>query len=281
MKTLADRIFVVIPDTAQGLSMKAAQRATGQSSAHVRRAFEALHAANRARIVKRGCGGALYLVHPESEVTTCVVCRREFTPPVAKRSDSRGVRRSQRKTCSRKCHAALGWLAHPEKRGDRCKALSAAQSTPKAMARIAAHNKRRWAKPEEHEKLREQNRLRWKDNPEKRFEYGAKLAIINGTPEKKKFYSEMRKAHWADPVKRKKMYDAATASQRVAAYREKLSRITKERWADPVWRAKWAKKQSAHMRNSGQAKRMVAAKTAKRKARATKVPQSTFTGAPA
>jgi hypothetical protein len=234
MKTLADRIFDLIPRTRCGLSLKDAMAGTRQSQVHVRAAFDALHKAGRGKIVKRGRGGALYLILPSGNVRSCVVCHKEFTPPVGVWRGTVRKRMSTRKTCSRSCHAAYGWLAHPEKREARCKALSAAQSTPEALARTAAHNKRRWSNPEEHEKLREQNSKRWKGNPEKYFEYCARLAIINGTPEKREFYSKLRKENWADPE-----YAAMVKAKSAASLREQTRRANagarlKARWGDPV-----------------------------------------------
>lgn len=233
MKPLADRIFDLIPRTPHGLSLQAAKQAARQDTAHVRAAFDALHDTQRAIIVKRGRGGALYLVHRDTKVLACVVCHTEFTRKP----------QSKRLTCSRPCHAAYGWR-DPVKAEARRKALSAAQSTPKALARTAATNKRRWAKPEEHEKLAEQSRNRWKD-PDFRAVVSAKIRVNHQAPEMRAFYSKKRKEDWARPEYAAMVKAKSAASLREQARRARSSQMMKDRWADPAIRAKFIRANAA------------------------------------
>lgn len=239
MKSLSERILALMPDTAHGLSLRAAIATTGEGVPHVRAAFTKLADAKMAKIVKRGNGNALYLVKADSPVLACAVCCAEF---------ERGPK-SKRETCSNFCHAALRHRrATPEQKELWRETLSRVQSSPKALARTAAHNKRRWADPEQHVRLSKQNRERARirrEDPEAFERYRAMMRLINGSPEKKKLYSDLRKQWWADPVMRKKMTEAVNASEAVQEYRRNFGEHNKRRWRDPELRAKYTKANSA------------------------------------
>lgn len=230
MKPLADRVLALIPNTSHGLSLKSAVKELRQDIPHVRAAFEALEKSGRARMVRRGRGGALYLLLPTVAVLVCAVesCRREFTRPPA----------SKRVTCSRPCWASFGWR-DPEKAAKRRAKISEVHKTPEALARTAAFNKRRWSKPGEREKLALQNSRRWKGRIEEFERYRAKMRIIQTEPERRKMYSDLRKEWWADPKMRKRMTDAVNASAAVQEYRKNFGKFLKQRWADPEFRAKY------------------------------------------
>lgn len=74
------------------------------------------------------------------------------------------------------------------------------------------------------------------------------MRLINGSPEKKKRYSDLRKQWWADPVMRKKMTDAVNASAAVQEYRKSFGEENRRRWQDPELRAKYTAANAA--RNS-------------------------------
>jgi hypothetical protein len=90
--------------------------------------------------------------------------------------------------------------------------------------------------------------------------------FTHGTPEKRKFYSDLRKRDWANPEYAAMVKAKSAASLREQARRKRMSEIAKARWADPVWRAGWAKKQSKYMK-SGAARKMLKAKAVKKAAR--------------
>lgn len=253
LPTLADEIAAVLPLMlpvyVDGPSLKDIAQAIGADIASVRKASVELNSRGRANLMRRLNSREQFLVPVKYRVDglrTCSQCRSLF--PMRYQEKSGKLRFHDRRTCSDKCHRAAGWT--DENRGRRCAALSAAQSTPKALARIVAHNKQRWSKPGERERLAEQNRREWAD-PVKKALRSQSIAKVNGQPHMRKFYSELRKQHWADPVKRQKMYEAATRSQRTQAYRKKLSTLTRERWRDPVWRKKWTE---ANRRKAGNRK---------------------------
>lgn len=225
-KRLSQEVFEAIPDTAIGLAMGEARRIVGADSAHVRQAFSELDVAGAATMVKRGKGGALFVVLPHFKTLACAVCHWEY-----KRSH-----KSKRLTCSRACHASLGWR-DPDKAAKRRQALKASQNTPKAALRISAHNKKRWSDPKQHDALAAQNRREWQDH-EKSAIRSAKIRLKHQRPESRQFYSDLRKKAWADPVMRQKMHDAAAASQKTQAYREKMSAIAIARNKSPEFRAK-------------------------------------------
>lgn len=230
MKSLAARILELVPGATGGLSLRAAVKALGQDIPHTRAAFEALDKSGRARLFRRGRGGALYLAPPDSAVLICAIetCRTEF----------QRAPKSKRLTCSRACHGALGWK-DPVKAAKRRAAISTEHRSPEARARTAAHNKRRWSKPGEREKLALQNARRWKGRIEEFERYRAKMRIIQTEPERRKMYSDLRKEWWADPKMRKKMTDAVNASEAVQEYRKNFGKFLKLRWADPEFRAKY------------------------------------------
>ena len=235
MKSLADRIAGIIPQTAHGLSLKAAIANTGNEAPAVRAAFDRLVSNGLARIVRRGRGGAVYIVLADCSVPICAVCQREFTRPP----------KSKRETCSNHCHAALRHRrATPEQKEKWRKTLSRVQSSPKALARLAAHNQRRWSDPKQHEMLSEQNRKRWKD-PESAAIVAAKIRVHHQQPKMRAFYSELRKKDWARPEYAAMVKAKSAASLREQSRRAKISALVKKRWQDPELRAKYTSANSA------------------------------------
>lgn len=224
-----DQIAAAIPAGKVGLSLVAAADIVGGPVPFARKAFEAVAASGRAMLVRRGRGGALFLVHNDAGVLACKMCQREFT---------RG-RKSKRVTCSTPCAMSYGWAkAGPDSAVKRGRAISAALNTPENKARQDAHNKRRWSKPGEREKLAEQNRKEWK-RPEKAAIRAAKIALAHQKPEMREFYSKLRKADWANPEYRKMVMEKVSASKKVAAYRARFSQLMKQRWADGDLRQKY------------------------------------------
>lgn len=241
MKALAKTILKML-DGGRRVSFTDAVKATGAGKPFVRVAFQELHDAGVAKILRAGKGrrGTLYLVSADDAAKICANknCGREFNPPHYG---------SKRVTCSRKCHAAIGWN-DPESAARRRAAISQAHLTPKAKARLAAHNKRRWSDPVQHQMVSEKNseraRIR-REDPEAFERYRAMMRIIQNSPTKKRLYSELRKQWWADPVMRKKMTDAVNASQAVQNYRKNFGEHNRRRWQDPELRAKYTAANSA------------------------------------
>ncbi len=156
-------------------------------------------------------------------MSLCEQCGATFEPP----------RKSKRRTCSRSCHAALGWARN---RGSRLASISAAQK--RRSAEIVAQNHRRWARPGEREKLSQRNREAW-TNPATREKLSAGIRKAQSTPEKRQFYSDMRRALWRDPAYRARVTEIIRTTHRTEEYRALFSALLRERWQDPVWREKW------------------------------------------
>lgn len=224
---LSDKISAAIPAGTKGISVAQAVALCGGQLAYVERAFETLAASGSAILVKRGRRAVVHLVDPASGVLSCKVCRREFARKA----------KSKRVTCSKGCHSSLSW-ADPEKAAKRRASISKAHNTPKAKARLAAHNKRRWSDPEQKEKLAAQNRMEWK-KPEKAAIRAAKIRLNHQKPEVREFYSKLRKADWARPEYAAMVKAKSAASLREQHRRAFFSDALKRRWADPVWRAKY------------------------------------------
>lgn len=257
MKPIAKKIFSLIPENKTGLTVAEVCGLVSASASAIRQAFETLEQSGRIKLIRRGKGRRLFAVRIHHDVLSCAMCRREFVR----------LKQSNRVTCSRPCAISMGWArASPERRAERCAALSASQSTPKAKARTAAHNKKRWADPEQHRKLSEQNRRRWKD-PEQNAIVSAKIRLNHRKPEVRKFYSDMRTENWKDPAFREKTTNGIRRSKQSKEAREKFSKLLKDRWADPILRAKYTeanKKRNTPELRDAASKRMKAYHAAKR-----------------
>lgn len=155
---------------------------------------------------------------------TCENCGLSFPPP---------AHNPRRRTCSRKCAAAVSWSKGREKR---IASISAAQK--RRGAQIAEMNRLRWARPGERERLSQRNRDAWAD-PGTRARLSARIRARQSTPEMRQFYSEMRRTLWRDPAYRAKVTEIIRASHRTEEYRALFSALLRERWQDPVWREKW------------------------------------------
>lgn len=233
MRTLAEEIVAALPALmrlhTRGPTVAEIASHIACPAASVRAALTVIKARRLAHVVRY------------SEKTLHVVPRGHFGPAygaceVCDAFFSRAPR-SVARCCSRSCANALGWRGEGQKE-KRCAALSEAQSTPEAVARTHAVNKRRWSKAENREKLSKQNRREWAD-PAKKLRRSAAIQAKQGAPSQRKHYSEMRKADWKRPEYRDKCYAAATAAQRSDANRAKLSEKAKQRWANPEMRAKY------------------------------------------
>lgn len=108
------------------------------------------------------------------------------------------------------------------------------------MARLAEHNRRRWSRPEEHQKLSDQNRREW-SKPRKRARRIASIKKVNGSIEKREFYSRLRTHQWAnDPEYRRKTTEAIQYAKGTPEARALFSQLLRERWNDPIMRAKYS-----------------------------------------
>jgi hypothetical protein len=240
-RTIAEEILAALPSLMAehplGPHIGQVASALSMDRPSARLALFALEADGRARIVRRG--PAMHLVPADYPHRVCPICRAEVKPKP----------KSKRVTCSRSCAVALSWKNETTS-AQRKASIRAERTTPKARARLAAHNKRRWAKPEEHAKLSEQNRRRARD-PVVKAQRSIVMSAKNGTPEKRAMYSAIRKAYWADPARRQKMIDGMRRSKQTPEAMAKFSALMKARWQDPVWRAKWTeanKRRNDHIR---------------------------------
>lgn len=161
-------------------------------------------------------------------MAVCERCGAEFEP--RSRRPSGALRNPVRRTCSRKCSAALSW----ETSGSRSVAISQAQK--RRRAELIAQNHRRWARPGEREKLSERNRQMWRD-PEMRTKLAA--AISADHQANRKLYADIRRTLWRDPEYRRRAAAAIAASKGTPEARALFSALLRERWQDPVWREKW------------------------------------------
>lgn len=244
LRTLADEILAVLPsimiENPHGPRLRIIAQRLGADEASVRRAARQLNVDARADLMRRLDSPEQFLVpiryRKAVGLRYCANCGETFTAPPVKTFKT-GTHYSDRRCCSRSCGIAWSWT-RPGVKQRRIEAIKTERKSPEAMARLAAHNKRRWSRPEEHEKLSAQNRREWAD-PVKGALRAQSIKAVNGSPKMVKFYSDLRKAWWKDPAMRQKMLNAAKASQSTQEYRAKLSKLVRERWRDPVWRKKW------------------------------------------
>lgn len=155
----------------------------------------------------------------------CEHCGTEFDAP---------PENPTRRSCSRSCANALGW--HNVNRDRRRAALSAAQKARGAA--ISEHNRQRWARPGEREKLSARNRTAWSD-PATRAKLSAGIRARQSLPEMRRLYAEIRRQLWRDPEYRARASEAIRRSKNTAEARALFSALLRERWKDPVWREKW------------------------------------------
>lgn len=142
----------------------------------------------------------------------------------------------KRKTCSRSCAVALSWKK-PGVREAKMASLSKAQSTPKALARLAAHNARRWAKPDEHQKLSEQNRREWR-HPERAKKRAAAIKKKNNSPEVLAKFRAAKRELWKNPIYRESNTKAVREALATPENRARASAALRRRWQDPIKRQK-------------------------------------------
>lgn len=226
-QTLADEILSLLPHYPTGARIQDLTARLAADYPSVRLAFLRLDEEGRARLLRRGRGAGFYLVPIGYGGLICTICRREFT-----RS-----KKSKRATCSLACRSALGWRASRQNE-QRCAKISAAHRTPKALARIAEHNRRRWSKPHEREKLSEQNRRQWRD-PEAAAKRANSIQKAHSTPAARANASATKKKQWQTPAYRDKTVSAIRRSKGSPEARAKFSKLLRERWQDPVWRQKY------------------------------------------
>lgn len=159
----------------------------------------------------------------------CVVCGVGFERP----------RKSKRMTCSNKCRAVFGWQQQSaENRQKRLAEMSRVQTLHGAGQRL---NRTRWTgerSVSEREKLSQWNLERWA-NPEIKEQLSQLIRERNGTPEKRRFYSELRKRNWQDPVYRERVTEIIRKSHNTEEYRNLASQLLRARWRDPVLRQKY------------------------------------------
>lgn len=156
--------------------------------------------------------------------TVCLVCRAAFDRPV----------KSTRLTCTRKCAVALSWK-NAGTRARRIQGIKAERATPKAKARQAETNRKRWARPGEREKLAERNRAMWQDPVKKLALCDAIIAAWGAEPRAK--LRAIKLKQWQDPAYRERHVAAVRAALGKPEYRLWFSKRLKRRWADPKWRA--------------------------------------------
>lgn len=157
----------------------------------------------------------------------CESCGEPFDPP---------KRNPRRRTCSKVCSTKAAWKTN---RDGRIASIRRMRSTPEGKALSVEVNRKRWSAPGARERLSEWNRQRWA-TPEIREQLTAGIRERAQDPDRRAFYSRIRKAMWADPIGRAKMTAAVKASHSTDEYRALFSNLLRERWQDPVWREKWA-----------------------------------------
>lgn len=234
MKTLADEILEALPALVEmfpkGPTASELIGWLGASPVSVYAAMKELDADGRAILLRYPESKARYLLpigHDLGKSSICANCGVTFSRP----------KKSKRRCCTRACSIAWSWTK-PGVAERRRAGIGAERATPKAKARTAAFNRRRWAKPEEHAKLSEQNRREWAD-PAKKAVRAASIQAAHGTPEKRAFYADLRREEWADPAIRESRIAAMRASKSTPEARAKFSALLKARWQDPVLREKY------------------------------------------
>lgn len=239
MTTLADEILTALPSLVQpyskGLTIKEVAAHFCCSVADASAAFDELRSTWRAQVVRHGERGGTRRVTaighdfglPGAFAKACRLCENLY--------------QSQNEFyCSKKCSATDRWNRPGYKERVRA-ALSAAQSTPEAVARTRAVNKKRWSQPGEREKLSEHNRtVKWAD-PITRAKLSAGIQRVNGSPEMRKKISDRKKKEWQDPEYRERHVAAVRAHHQKPESREKFAELLRKRWEDPEMRAKYTR----------------------------------------
>lgn len=190
-------------------------------------AMKEADADGRARMFRRGQGGAVYLAPNGSQHLICPNCRMEFERP----------KKSRRKSCSRSCAVALSWT-DPKVRDRRVSGIKADCAKPERRAKLAELNRKRWARPEEKEKLAEQNRKMWHD-PYRAARRSVSIKAAHSTPERREFYAELRRKEWADPEKRRERIEAMKAAKSTPEFKQRFRKLMEDRWKDPELRKKF------------------------------------------
>lgn len=200
LPTLADEISLLLPvllgQYPEGPLASDVARCIGANVPSVRRAFEALEADGRAKIVRRK--RALHLVSPDYPGRTCIICRIEFNPV-----------RKETKACSHSCARHLAWQ-NADMRARHQASVKAAKSDPALREHFSKINKERCSTPEWRAKMSDQNRRSWKD-PESRAK---RLVAIEAAWRGENAIQRITKARekklalWSDPVWASRTRDA-------------------------------------------------------------------------
>lgn len=237
MKTLADEILDALPaliaQRPEGATVEDITELLYVPATNARAAMKALGEDGRALLVRYPGSKRRYLVPLDhgfgDRRRPCASCGLVFLPPA----------KSGRRCCSRPCSIRWGW--------DRLDAGARDARTANARegcrsaenrARVTAQNNARFADPAERENIAAHNRRRWAD-PVARAKNSANIQRVQGSPEYRRLYSELRRAMWDDPEYRERCIAAMTAAKRTPEARAKFSALLRERWKDPAWRKKW------------------------------------------
>lgn len=140
-------------------------------------------------------------------------------------------------------------------------------------------NAKRWADPEQRERMSEHNRRQWKDDTIRARRIAGNKAS-KATPEYHARASEMRRQAWQDPELREKMTSRMRETKNTPEMKAKFSKQLADRWQDPILRPKYlaavrasAKKRGDQIRGLPQSPEQIAARVeAGRRTRAARGP---------
>jgi hypothetical protein len=280
LPSLADEILAVLPDVIRGNPGGATGRVLsavlGADILSLRRAMVKLAEDGRADLRRRKATGREWAVVPwryrdplADGERYCPTCK-EFFKLRPKIRRHHATTYDNRHCCSRKCSVAWSWT-RPGVAKKRKAGILLERQTPAGKKRTIEHNRKRWSRPGERKRLSEWNKRRWAD-PVIKAELSRAIALAQGTPEMRAFYSNMRTELWKDPKFRKRMVDGIKKSKGSPEARKLFSKLLKERWQDPVLRKKYlagvrraAKIRGAQMKGKKQSRKHVARRVASRK----------------
>lgn len=250
MKTLADEILSLMVDTQAALSAETCADRLAVTVQNVREAMHKINEEGRADLVRIGTSKQLLLVWRNTRSSDlrniCVRCHKPFLRP----------ENSKRRCCCQSCSCAMSWRG-PGVKEARIEGIKIERRTPAARARLAAHNKRRWAKPEQHANLSEDNKRRWAD-PEIKAKMARGIRRIRQLPEKRAASSEIKKRQWKEDEYRKNAIAGIKRSKSTPEARAKFSKLLSDRWKDPVMREKYTRANA--MRNTPELRAKAAAR---------------------
>lgn len=255
LPSLADEILAALPQLLKthidGPGLADIAKHIGADMPSVRRAAFQLNSDARANLMRRLHSREQFLIpvrrySRDLGYRYCAHCQSTFAV----------VHKSKRRCCSRGCGIAWSW-SRPGVKERRSAGIKLAHSTPEARERLDVHNRRRWSKPGERERLSEQNRRQWAD-PVKKALRAQSIAAVNGSPEMRLLYSNLRKQWWKDPQMRERMVAAAKRAKNTPEFKAYFSELCRKRWRDPAWRKKWllaVRRNAAKAGRASQAKR--------------------------